>query len=80
MRINGINPSNAPDLVKPVFQGSREAYGRVITPALVMGHRPEILVADARLEQAIGASSSVVEPRLKRLAVTRAAQMIGYPF
>ena len=79
MRINGINPSNPPDPVKPVFQRSRELYGRVITPALVMGHRPEILVADARLGQAIG-GSSVVEPRLKKLAATRAAQMIGCPF
>jgi len=79
MRIKGIDPSNPPDLVKPVFQRSRESYGRVITPALVMGHRPEILLADARLGQAISASS-VVEPRLKRLATTRAAQMIGCPF
>ena len=48
MRIKGITPSNPPDLVKPVFQRSRELYGRVITPVLLMRHRSEILVADAK--------------------------------
>ena len=79
MRINGIDPQNAPESVKPVFQGSLDFFGRVITPALVMAHRPEILLAHATLGQAISASP-VVEGRLKTMVSVRAAQMVGCPF
>ncbi len=79
MRINGIDPQNAPESVQPVFQGSLDFFGRVITPALVMAHRPEILLAHATLGQAISAST-VVEGRLKTLVSVRAAQMVGCPF
>ena len=79
MRINGIDPDHAPESVAAIFQGSRDFFGRVITPTLVMAHRPEILRAHAILGQAIS-GSTVVEPRLKTLASVRAAQMIGCPF
>jgi len=79
MRIQGIDPDNAPESVQPVFQQSLNFFGRVITPNLVLAHRPEILLASAKLGQAIGASS-VVEGRLKTLVSVRAAQMVGCPF
>jgi hypothetical protein len=79
MRINGIDPQNAPDSVQPIFQGSRDFFGRVITPSLVMAHRPEILLAHAKIGQAISAST-VVEGRLKTMVSVRAAQMVGCPF
>jgi len=79
MRITGVDPQNAPESVQPVFQGSLNFFGRVITPSLVMAHRPEILLAHAKLGQAISAST-VVDGRLKTLASVRAAQMIGCPF
>lgn len=79
MRIKGIDPQNAPESAQPVFQGSRSFFGRVITPNLVMAHRPEILLAHAKLGQAISAST-VVEGRLKTMASVRTAQMIGCPF
>ena len=79
MRIKGVDPENAPESVKPVFQGSLDLFGRVITPNLVMAHRPEILLATAKLGQAIGAST-IVEGRLKTMVSVRAAQMVGCPF
>ena len=79
MRITGIDPQNAPESVQPVFQGSLDLFGRVITPNLVLAHRPEILLATAKLGQAISAST-VVEGRLKTMVSVRAAQMIGCPF
>jgi hypothetical protein len=79
MRIKGVDPENAPESVKPAFQKSIELFGRVLTPNLVMAHRPEILLAAGRLGQTIGAST-VVEGRLKTLVSIRAAQMIGCPF
>jgi hypothetical protein len=79
MRIKGIEPENAPESVKPVFQRNLEMFGRVITPNLVMAHRPEILLAVAKLGQAIGASN-VLEGRLKAMVSVRAAQMVGCPF
>ncbi len=79
MRIQGIDPDKAPDSVKPAFQKYVELFGRVITPSLVMAHRPEIMLAAGRLGNAIGAST-VVEGRLKTMVSVRAAQMIGCPF
>jgi alkylhydroperoxidase family enzyme len=79
MRIQGVDPESAPESVQPVFQFSLNLFGRVITPNLVLAHRPEILLATAKLGQAIGAST-VVEGRLKTLVSVRAAQMVGCPF
>jgi hypothetical protein len=79
MRLNGIDPDNAPESVQPIFRGSLDFFGRVITPSLVMAHRPEILLAHAKLGQAISAST-VVEGRLKTMVSVRAAQMVGCPF
>ena len=79
MRIKGVDPENAPESVKPVFQHSLDLFRRVITPNLVMAHRPEILLATAKLGQAISAST-VVEGRLKTMVSVRAAQMVGCPF
>jgi alkylhydroperoxidase family enzyme len=79
MRIKPVDPENVPDQVKPIFERSLERFGRVITPNLVMAHRPEILLSVAAVGNAIG-GSGVVEPRLKLMASLRAAQMIGCPF
>jgi hypothetical protein len=80
MRIKGIEPDNPPALIKPIFDLSRERFGRVISPNLAMGHRPEILLAAVGLGRAIDGSSNTVEPHLKVAASLRAAQMIGCPF
>jgi alkylhydroperoxidase family enzyme len=79
MRIKGIDPETAPANLKPIFERSVERFGRVITPNLVMAHRPEIMLATANLGVAIG-SAGVIEGRLKSMASLRAAQMIGCPF
>jgi hypothetical protein len=79
MRIQGVDPQSAHESAQPVFQFSLNLFGRVITPNLVLAHRPEILLATAKLGQAIGASK-VVEGRLKTLVSVRAAQMGGCPF
>ena len=79
MRLKGIDPENAPESVQPVFQKSLDFFRRVITPNLVMAHRPEILLATAKLGQTI-AASTVVEGRLKTMVSIRAAQMVGCPF
>lgn len=34
MRVRGIDPDNPPEAVKPIFERSRERYGRVISPHL----------------------------------------------
>ncbi|HTR60934.1 MAG TPA: hypothetical protein VMH37_04465 [Candidatus Binataceae bacterium] len=79
MRIKGIDPDKAPENVKPAFQQSLDAFGRIITPALVAAHRPEIFLASGRLNKAV-AVSTVVDGRLKTMAFVRTAQMIGCPF
>jgi hypothetical protein len=79
MRIKGVDPEHPPESVAGAFQKITELSGRVVTPALVMAHRPEIFLATGRLNQAVGASQ-VVEVRLKLMVSIRAAQMVGCPF
>jgi hypothetical protein len=79
MRVKGIEPDNPPQPIKPIFDRSRERYGRVISPNLVMGHHPEILLAAFGLGRAVDGSDAV-EPHYKIMASLRAAQMIGCPF
>jgi hypothetical protein len=79
MRIKGVDPTNPPESVAKAFQKQTEMYGHVLTPGAVMAHRPEILLASARMNQAVGVSQ-VVEPRLKFMLSARVAQMIGCPF
>jgi len=79
MRIKGIDSNNPPAPIKPLFDRSRELFGRVITPNLAMAHCPEILLAAAGLGRAIDGRNEV-EPQLKLLVSVRAAQMIGCPF
>jgi hypothetical protein len=79
MRVKGIDPENPPQSVKQIFDRSRQRYGRVLTPHLVMAHCPEVLLAASALGRAIDGSDGI-EPYLKVLASLRAAQMIGCPF
>jgi len=79
MRIKPVDTANPPESVAKAFQKQTEIYGHVLTPGAVMAHRPEILLASARMNQAVGASN-VVEGRLKYLLSVRVAQMIGCPF
>ena len=58
---------------------SIELFGRILTPNLVMAHRPEIFLAAAKLNAAV-AASPVVDGSLKTMAFIRTAQMIGCPF
>ncbi len=79
MRIKGIDPENPPENLKAAFEKNVELFGRVITPNLAMGHRPEILLAAGKLGNAIG-TSTVVDGHIKSMVALRAAQMIGCPF
>ena len=79
MRIKGVDTTHPPESVAKAFEKQTEIYGHVLTPGAVMAHRPEILLASARINQAVGASN-VVEGRLKYLLSVRVAQMIGCPF
>ena len=79
MRIKGVDPENPPEAVRSAFQKIAERFGRVVTPNLVIAHRPEIFLATGRLNQAVG-TSQAVEGRLKLMLSIRVAQMIGCPF
>ena len=79
MRLKGVDANNPPPSVKAIFDRSRERYGRVISPNLLMAYRPEILLATSGLGLAIDGSNEVAQ-RFKIIASVRAAQMIGCPF
>ena len=79
MRIKGIDPERASEDVRAAFEKSIGLFGRVLTPNQVMAHRPEIFLAAGRLNQPI-AAATVVDGRLRTLALVRTAQMIGCAF
>ena len=79
MRIEGVSEEQAPKSLRALFVKFKAMFGHVITPYLVMAHRPAILRAAAHTGKAM-AQSHAIEDRYKTMACIRAAQMIGCPF
>ena len=65
--------------LKPLVFMVRRMFGKVLTPYLVYGRRPGILMLLVTLMAAVEYSKAV-DPRTKRLTLIRTAQLIGCPF
>jgi AhpD family alkylhydroperoxidase len=78
-RINGVSAKNASPLVRLVYRLSRRRLGRDVDPVFVYAHAPGLLVGYGMLEQAT-ARQDRVEERLKVLAETKAAAVVGCEF
>lgn len=78
-RIIGLEESEAPLSVKPLYIGSKKTVGKVVTPLKVQAHRPSIAWFGNLLGLAIQKSGKV-EARIHVMAQLRAAQIVECPF
>ncbi len=78
-RIKGIEETDAPIILKPLYIGFKRITGKVGTSLKVMAHRPSIAWFGNLFGIAIE-KSGTVEQRIHLLAQLRAAQMVECPF
>lgn len=79
MRIEGLESRQASWLLKPLYFLLRRRFGKVLTPYKVWAHRPGATIGLTIAMQTIEAARGL-DPKIKRLASLRAAQLIGCLF
>ncbi len=78
-RIKGIEETDAPIVLKPLYVGFKRVTGKVGTSLKVLAHRPSIAWFGNLFGIAID-KSGTVERRIHLLAQLRAAQIVECPF
>ena len=78
-RLPAVTADVAPEEVRAVYEAVRQKYGKLVLPIAVAAHHPEVFRAYTSFESALSRAGRV-EPRLKTLALLKAAALIGCPF
>ncbi|TMB04576.1 MAG: hypothetical protein E6J70_03745 [Deltaproteobacteria bacterium] len=78
-RLPAVPEDAAPEEVRAVYRAVKEKYGKLVSPVAVAAHHPEVFRAYTGFEAGL-ARAGRVEPRLKTLALLKAAALIGCPF
>ncbi len=80
MRIEGLERKQVGWLMKLGYSVMSRRYGKVITPAKVWARLPAASIGMAFAMWGIEEVSKGLDPKIKRLANLRTAQMVGCPF
>ncbi len=80
MRIEGLERKQVGWLMKLGYSVMTRRYGKVITPAKVWARLPAASIGMAFAMWGIEEVSKGLDPKIKRLANLRTAQMVGCPF
>jgi len=72
MRITPVEPDQAPDTVKRIYDSLAKNTGTVSPFMKMLGHKPDVLRAYNQLSGAVMAEGAL-SPRLKELAYLRAS-------
>jgi hypothetical protein len=78
-RIEGVPGSKAGLLAKLAYRYSERKYGRVLAPARILAHHPNMLLAQGLFET-LSAKAGRAPAKLKHLAEMYVARRIGCPF
>jgi AhpD family alkylhydroperoxidase len=78
-RLPGVARADAPEEVARVYDAATAHFGKLLDPLVVTAHNLEVFRAYVGFESAIAQARSV-SPRLKSLALLKAAALIGCPF
>ena len=78
-RIEGVPEREAGVLARFAYRFSRRRFGKVVEPLKVMAHHPRMLAGYGAFELVFD-RSRLVDERLKSLAETKVAAMIGCEF
>ncbi len=79
MRVQPVSPRDAGPLLRLVYRYSRRHYGTVLGAFVPTSHHPGVLRGTVAMELALQRGREV-DWRLKELAATRAASMVGCEF
>jgi hypothetical protein len=77
-RIAGA-PAGTNPLLRAVYAITRRRLGRMIEPIAIAGHHPRLMLGMGAFEQALQGAHRI-DPKLRALAVLKAAGLIGCPF
>jgi AhpD family alkylhydroperoxidase len=80
MRVEGLERKQVGWVMKLGYAVMRRRYGKVITPAKVWARLPAASIGTAVAMWGIEEVSKGLDPKIKRLANLRTAQMVGCPF
>ena len=78
-RIRGIDPKQAPFLMRMVFKRVRDLLGRDLTPHKIQARVPRVFWYGALGEWLLGQKAAVPQ-RLRSLIMLRTAVRVGCPF
>jgi hypothetical protein len=78
-RIEGIDPRQAPLLMRQVFKKVRKMLGRDLTPQKIAARVPRVFWVSALAEWLLGQKAAVPQ-RLRMLLTLRTAVRVGCPF
>jgi len=78
-RVEGIEPRQAPFLMRQVFKKVRKILGRDLTPQTITARVPRVFWADALGEWLLGQKAAVPH-RQQMLLTLRTAVRVGCPF
>jgi len=78
-RIEGLDPRQAPFLMRQVFRKVRKMLGRDLTPQKIVARVPRVFWVDALGEWLLGQKAAVPH-RQQMLLTLRTAVRVGCPF
>jgi hypothetical protein len=78
-RVEGIDPTKAPFLMRQVFKKVRKMLGRDLTPQKIQARVPRVFWFNVVGEWLLGQRAKV-PPRLRSLLTLRTAVRVGCPF
>jgi len=78
-RIAGVPEARAPWLVRLAYLFARRKLGKIPEPLAVSAHQTWVLSGMGAYEMALE-RARLVDPKLKALAGTKAAALVGCPF
>jgi hypothetical protein len=78
-RIEGIDPRQAPVLMRQVFKRVRKVLGRDLTPQKIAARVPRVFWVNVLTEWLLGQKAAVPQ-RLRMLITLRTAVRVGCPF
>jgi hypothetical protein len=78
-RVEGIDPTKAPFLMRQVFKKVRKMLGRDLTPQRIQARVPRVFWFNVVGEWLLGQRAKVA-PRLRSLLTLRTAVRVGCPF
>ena len=79
VRVEGVDPSKTPFLMRQVFKKVRKILGRDLTPQKIAARVPRVFWVAVLMEWLLGQKAKVPQ-RLRSLILLRTAVRVGCPF